>query len=110
MKYLLVIVTAVFCLFSCKKNNLEPYHGADNIYFSGAKLSSPDDSMTVSFGLLPDIEDSLIKIPISVMGKPAEKDRPYKVKILDVSTAEEGVDYSFNKEDCFVPAGQLKDS
>lgn len=120
MKRLLIICLVAFCLTSCFKNNLIPtYHGVANIYFTTAKIDNafklPDgfgrNSLTVSFGLIPSKEDSLVKIPVRITGKIVDYDRKYRVKILrDTSTAKKGVNFSFYKEDFTIEAGEYADS
>lgn len=104
MKRLLIICLAVVCLSACKDSLIKPYHGVDNIYFENVL-----DSMAISFGLVPNKEDSLIQIPVKITGKIADVDRKYKVKILDSSTAEEGVHFDYHDEDFTIAAGEYMD-
>lgn len=104
----------ILCLLvSCKKSEISSYNGQTNIYFSSALDPIPSwgrDSLSVSFALKALVKDSLIKIPVRVMGKPSDADRIYAIKIATGSNAKEGIHYDFYKENFTIPAGKLVDS
>lgn len=105
MKRLLILCLAIVILSSCKNKLIQPYHGINNIHFVKS-----NDSLVISFGLVPNKKDSLVRIPVWVTGKVVNYDREYKVKILKSSTAKKGINFSFYKDDFTIDAGKFADS
>lgn len=83
-------------LTACEKNDIMTYEDVSRIYFAYA--DDRDDqaigSSTINMGYdVPVKDDSIVKIPIKLMGRVSEMMREAKVKILpDESTAIEGED------------------
>lgn len=82
---------------SCGDNEIMTYEDVARIYFKYADTSSfgeSDDQILVNMGYdVPLKEDSIIEIPIKLMGRTADVDRDVKAVILaNESTATEGED------------------
>jgi hypothetical protein len=111
-KYSLLLFSLVFLFSACKKTDLKVYDGDTNIYFSKAALvSSPFDSLLVTFAFQPQITDSLVKVPVQITGAPSDKDRAYKVAVdASSSTAKAGVHFEALPPTFTLPAGKVADS
>ena len=86
-------------MVSCADEDLMTYEDVPRIYFKYADASSSDfgeneDQITVNMGYdRPLKNDSIIKIPIKLMGRVSETDRAVKVVMIpEESTATEGED------------------
>jgi hypothetical protein len=103
---LLAIVSVTVGLMSCEKG-LEPYHGNNGIYFRDNKTKFLDTSF-VTFGFSgPGVTDSVISIPVSALGMTANSDRPFKLVVVDSSTAKAGVHYDALSETMTIKAGEV---
>lgn len=110
IRYILT-VCSVAMLCSCVEDDLTTYSSNDSIYFSpsveGAVATNPFDSLFYSLGLVPNsFTDSLISIPVKVMGKVVDYDREFSVELSAGSTAVEGTNFEF-ANDLLIPAGQI---
>lgn len=113
MKNIQLYVLMLVLLASCKRKELQYYSGPNNIYFSTGIMPIAGwgtDSLSVSFTLTNNLQDSLVKIPVRVSGEASAADRSYTVKVASGSTAKEGIHYDFYREDFKIPAGKLSDS
>lgn len=113
MKYLQYIVMAVILasvLTACKKQGLTYYSGNSNIYFT-TNFANTIDTGLVSFGYAPpEVKDSVVKIPVSVMGPVSAVDRTYKVLIEEGSTAKSGTHYDAVQGTYTIRAGRNVDT
>lgn len=113
MKNIQLYALMLVLLASCKKKELQYYGGPKNIYFSTGIIPITGwgtDSLSVSFTLTNNLQDSLVKIPVRASGEASNTDRTYTVKVVAGSTAKEGIHYDFYQEDFKIPAGKLVDS
>lgn len=113
MKKIQLYALMLVLFASCKKKELQSYSGPKNIYFSTGLVPITGwgtDSLSVSFTLTNNLQDSLVKIPVGASGDVSNVDRSYTVKVAAGSTAKEGIHYDFYKEDFKIPAGKLVDS
>lgn len=82
---------------SCVDENLQTYEDVPRVYFKYAETSRPienEDQITVNLGYdRPLKDDSIIKIPIKLMGRVSKIDRAVKVLLIqEESTVKEGED------------------
>src|SRR5699024_478440 len=127
MKKLLFTLAIALMFVSCmEREDIKTYGGPSLIHFEnvnsfdtitrtflGLRSSEGEsqDTYVISFAYTPNQSDSLIKIPIVVSDRPEDFSRSYKVEVVDsATTAQEGVDYEFYKNDYEIPAGKLRDS
>lgn len=85
---------------SCSKEDLLTYEDVNRIYFKYADENSvgdPDNQKTINLGYdIPLKDDSIVSIPIKLMGSVAEVDRAVKVELMSAeSSAVEGEDFEF---------------
>lgn len=87
-------LTLFLLLFaSCKKESIMTYQGTNDVYFRANYVNSVDTGI-VSFGFaLTSVKDSIVKIPIAVMGQVSKEARSVKIIVADSSTAIAGTHY-----------------
>ncbi|MDR2563123.1 MAG: DUF4843 domain-containing protein [Prevotellaceae bacterium] len=102
--YLLAILTIV----SCKHETLPTYSDVDRIYFEWAKSSTGSNRTQVNLGYDNPIKiDSTIAVPVVVIGKLYDEDRPITAEFIrSESSAIIGADVEIMPS--FIPAGQPK--
>jgi hypothetical protein len=70
-------------LFSCKKSDLITFKGDRVLYFSIPSA----DSVSVNFAVYPDdVKDSILKIPVGLLGTQMDADAAYNVVVDDKTT------------------------
>jgi len=111
---ILVVVAFIALLPACKKQDIPSFDAAPSIYFLATAQWSGDpatDSLLTSFGYAADnVTDSIIKLPISVLGKTSPIDREYKVTaVASGTTAKAGYNYDL-PEKTVIRAGLSTDS
>lgn len=92
--YTVLFFNLAVLLFSCKKSDLITYEGERSLYFSIASV----DSINVSFAILSDnTKDSILKIPVGLLGNQLDAAVPYEI-IVDnqLTTAVQGTDYELS--------------
>ncbi|MVZ65664.1 DUF4843 domain-containing protein [Sphingobacterium sp. DK4209] len=102
MKYLpiYILFTLIF-LSACKEEGLMTYSVEDSgssLYFTEKINRSSKDTLmkVISLGRTPeDIKDSIIFIPVSIIGPVANQDRPIHIDIPDSATMKEGLHFDF---------------
>ena len=99
-----LLFTAIFS--GCKEDVPTLFAEPDGIYFS-----APADSMTYTFAKYPSRVSDTIKVPVTVLGKPAEKDRAISVEKVSEAgiNAIEGVHYKL-LQPYTLPAGKVATS
>jgi len=114
-KYIKRIVSCciiAFALSACEKEEIATFSGKDVIYFQWA-VDGKDfetqkiDSTSISFALErpTEVMDSLVLIPVKVQGFTSTQDRSISVKLMDDSTAKEGVHYTIS-DNVVIPANE----
>lgn len=96
-----ILITSFIGLFflACEKEEIPVFSGKDVIYFQWAKdgkdfSSIVIDSLFVSFAYdLPNVMDSLIKVPVKIQGYLSSQDRNVKVQVMEGSTAKQGIHF-----------------
>lgn len=109
----MVFIFSLFILFSCTKE-LKKYDGINSIYFVASidpTTNGVTDKTEMSFGLSsPSQVDSIIGIPVRVLGVPSGADREYRFRVIDSSTAKKGKDYDFVNTKFIMKAGAVTDT
>ncbi|HWK07428.1 MAG TPA: DUF4843 domain-containing protein [Puia sp.] len=110
----LVVISSMALLQACKKENVPTFDSTPSLYFLSTSHLSPHsvaDSVMASFGYSADnVTDSIIKLPINVIGKTSPVDRVYKVIVVDSgTTAKAGYNYDLPKN-TVIRAGLSTDS
>ncbi|MEN7550226.1 DUF4843 domain-containing protein [Rapidithrix thailandica] len=111
IKNILLLCLLTTALMACEQDEIDTYSGKSNIYFSysifrDVSLNNGEvfDSTGVSFALKPqEKRDSVVFLPIRIHGVPVTEDRPYKIAVLDESTAIEGMHFTL-PESTVIPA------
>lgn len=82
----IVFLAAVALITACKKQQIDPFHGPENLYFD-IGLAGYSDSVLYTFAKFPGKVRDTIFIPVRVAGnRTGDKDRTYTVKIIDSAT------------------------
>jgi len=101
----IIIISLLFLLCSCSKESFEVYDSKPSLYFRLSTRDSNLDSLYFSFIITLD-ESYDINIPVQLLGKSYHEDKTYTIKVLESSTAVEGLHYeSFSTTQTF-PANQ----
>ncbi len=116
--YILLLGCLSLSLTSCDQEIDYPYEGKDRVYFqcftfnSYTQIRTYTDSLTFSFGLLPDsIRIDTAKIVVEYAGQSSSVDRTYRVRVVqDSTTAEEGVHYEMIDEEQKFRPNELHDT
>jgi len=103
IKFLLVLILPLTIFSSCKKETPETFDKAfTGIYFE-------TDSINYSFSVTPlDVQQYLLKVPVKIMGAPANSDRVFGAEVIaDKTTATTGVQYKISG-DLIIPKDSIK--
>lgn len=112
---ILIAVTLLICIASCKQAELEYYTANNTILFEGMDQTGnigyvPQDTNRFSFGYVPhNIKDSLYFLSVFTTGGPQSIDRPYKIDFSKNSTLKEGIDYELLTPKFVIRAGEVRD-
>src|SRR6187200_1935033 len=101
--FYIIILGAILPFAACKEDVPTVFAEPDGIYFS-----APADSMTYTFAKYPNRLIDTLKIPVTVLGKPADKDRTIsleKLSGIDINGTE-GVHYKL-LQPYSLPAGKV---
>lgn len=105
------LCSLMMILGACNHEEVPTYYDVDRVYFAFAeKAGSQDfseDYMSISMGYdIPLKDDSLVSVPIKIIGKTAAEDREVKVELVDEeSTAIENEDIEILK--AVIPANSV---
>jgi hypothetical protein len=104
-------LTLLLLLFaSCKKEGIMTYEGTNDVYFRTNYVNSIDTGV-VSFGFaVSSIKDSIVKIPVAVMGQVSKQARSVKIVVADSSTAIAGTHYDALPDTFKIGAGRTVDT
>ena len=75
--FYIIILGAILPFAACKEDVPTVFAEPDGIYFS-----APADSMTYTFAKYPNRLIDTLKIPVTVLGKPTDKDRTISLEKL----------------------------
>jgi hypothetical protein len=100
LRYLGVAAAAGCLAAGCKEAELERWDSPASIYFAFATQGRALDNSTEGINMIRngvDVADSLVGIPVSILGATVPYDRPIAVESLydQTTNATEGVDYQF---------------
>ncbi|WP_200976055.1 DUF4843 domain-containing protein [Echinicola sp. 20G] len=105
------LLLAIVACWSCVEDELDTFQNEDSIYFSmsteGTSVNPDTDSLFYSVGLVPQtFTDTIISIPVKVLGLVKDQERSFTVELSQGTTAQEGVDFEF-VNDHVIPAGEV---
>jgi hypothetical protein len=105
-KITIILLAAVALITACKKQQIDSFHGAENLYFD-IGLYGYTDSVLYTFAKFPGKSKDTIFIPVRVAGsRTADKERTYSVKIIDTaSTALPNIHFQPLKDNYVFAAG-----
>lgn len=105
-KITMILIAAVALVIACKKQQIESFHGPENLYFD-IELAGFTDSVLYTFAKFPGRATDTVFIPVRVAGnRTGGNDRTYSVKIIDTSsTAQPNIHYQPLKEEYVFAAG-----
>lgn len=110
LKYTGALTLLLLMFASCKKEGIMTYEGTNDVYFRANYVNSIDTGV-VSFGFtLSSIKDSIVKIPVAIMGQVSNQPRSVKVSIADSSTAVAGTHYDALPDSFKIRAGRTVDT
>lgn len=98
-------------LCSCQEDQLEFYHGVDNIYFYRRNVPSAQiwlDTTLFSFAFA-DTPDTLLQLPLRGQGEMTAYDRTFRVAV-EGGTAEAGVNYEPLQDEYLLKANNIYSS
>jgi len=101
--FYIIILGAILPFAACKEDVPTVFDEPDGIYFS-----APSDSVTYTFAKYPNRLIDTLKIPVTVLGKPTDKDRTIgleKLSGIDINGTE-GVHYKL-LQPYSLPAGKV---
>jgi hypothetical protein len=106
-KIIIVLLAAVALVTACKKQQIDSFHGPENLYFD-IGLFGYTDSVLYTFAKFPGKVTDTVLIPVRVAGnRTGDKDRVYSVRVVDTaSTALPNVHYKPLSETFVFAAGQ----
>lgn len=110
MKYILIIL-ATLCVWSCQEDELEFYHGVDNIYFYRRNVPSAEvwlDTTIFSFAFA-DTPDTLIQLSVRGQGEMTAYDRTFRVTV-EGGTAQTGINFEPLQNEYVLKANSLYSS
>lgn len=85
-KITIVFLAAVVLMTACKKQQINSFHGPENLYFD-IGLEGFSDSVLYTFAKFPGKLKDTVFIPVRVVGnRTTDKERTYSVKIIDTAT------------------------
>jgi hypothetical protein len=101
--FYIIILGAILPFAACKEDVPTVFAEPDGIYFS-----APADSMTYTFAKYPNRLIDTLKIPVTVLGKPTDKDRTISLEKLSGAdiNGTEGVHYKL-LQPYTLPAGKV---
>lgn len=105
--YTALFFSLMLLLFSCKKSDLITYQGKRALYFS----IESTDSVSINFSILPnEVKDTVLKIPIELLGLKLNAAEPFNVHIDEqITTAIKGSDFELPGQFSF-PAEKSSDT
>lgn len=112
--YIMAMLLLCSSSFMACKKDLKTYDGLSGIYFvkavdRGSYIGV--DTTLISFAYAKStVKDSIMKLVVGVSGRPADKDRSFKLSINPASTAIAGQHYEILNPDFIIPANKLQDT
>ncbi|SDJ34772.1 protein of unknown function [Pedobacter sp. ok626] len=98
---ILIVAIAISLLFACKKETLQEYNSAENIYLNYTN----QDTLVYSFAYVQGTDKDTIMLPVIVSGKRVNHARSFSISVVDTSTtAVSGIHYEPLKDAYIMPA------
>jgi hypothetical protein len=106
-KITIILLAAVALMTACKKQQIESFHGPENIYFA-IGLRGYSDSVLYTFATHPGRVRDTVFVPVRIAGNRTDgKERMYSVRIVDSgTTALPNVHFEPLKEQYLFAAGK----
>ncbi len=115
-KIIISIFAFIVTMFSCQQREMMDYEGADGVWFciqppTNTGFGDPDtwpavDTSQMAFIKMDNsVNDTVVSIPVRVMGNIKDYDREFGVRVAATSTVIEGEDYENVLSYYTVPAG-----
>ncbi|HUP13699.1 MAG TPA: DUF4843 domain-containing protein, partial [Niastella sp.] len=106
-KITIIYLAAVALMTACKKQEIDSFHGAQNLYFD-IGFAGYTDSVLYTFAKFPGRSKDTVFIPVRVAGnRNSDKDRSYSVKIIDSgTTALQNIHFEKLKDQYLFSAGK----
>ncbi|GHT15733.1 hypothetical protein FACS189426_23530 [Bacteroidia bacterium] len=100
-----VLTIASLILFSCQKEEIPTYSGDNYLHFT----RPASDTLTLSFGVLPDVNEYRLPIPVTRIGKPSDKDMQCSLT-SDAASTLLAKEYDIKPEDLVLHSGRFEDT
>ncbi|MDR3061823.1 MAG: DUF4843 domain-containing protein [Dysgonamonadaceae bacterium] len=101
----ILLMIAGLILVACQKEEIPVYSGCNYLHFT--RPSS--DTLTLSFGVLPDVNEYRLPVPVTRIGNPTDKDMPCSL-VSDASSTLSAKDYDLKSEDLIFHSGKFQDT
>lgn len=117
MRNTILFILTIFMMPACQKDSIMTYDTSDHIYFDFRRDVKPAqnqpgypvDSLVYTFAYTDaSVKETIIPIPVTVMGKPASEDRNYQLIVDAGASAQQGKHYEMSAT--VIHAGKLKDT
>lgn len=109
LKFIVICLAALLTLSSCKKDSLMFFDDNNYLYVNLTKESTqvyPQRSFTFTFGA-EHVTEKVFQIPVKFAGRLSDKDRSFKVSVVDsLTTALRGEDFEIVADQQKIPAGK----
>ena len=109
IKFIIICLWAVMMLASCKKDTLMFFDDNNYLYVNLTKETTqvyPQRSFTFTFAA-ESMKEKLFQVPVKFAGRLSDKDRSFKVSVIDtLTTAVNGEDFEIVSDDQKILAGQ----
>ena len=94
-KHIVILSLFLLALFACEEKDIHTYSGEDGIYFNKRERVGDilTDSTNFTFIYVDEgVNESVVSIPLQLVGKESPQDRPVNIKVVG-GTAVEGTDF-----------------
>jgi hypothetical protein len=103
--HIFALLTIGLIIYSCQKEEVPVYSGDNYLHFTRPAA----DTLTLSFGLLPDVDEYRLPVPVTRIGMPSESDMQCSLTADSVSTLS-AKDYDIKPEDLIFRSKRFNDT
>src|SRR5688572_20347324 len=89
IRFIYIITAALVVMQSCKRDNIMTYEGGNYIQF----VRGYNDSSLFSFLGMPDQNTATVPVAVQLAGRPAGRDRNYKISVVNGATTATTANY-----------------